>query len=260
LVLKSPQRPSEIASASGVARAEVHRHLRDLEKKGFCVVVGERGKKYSAISPSEALGSLVEQEEGRRQQMIKKKSALISEWNSSQHPFSSMEAEPERFQVLRDAQIALERGINLAIESKKTCRVALRMSTLKEFISSEMLQTIEFSGVLDRVSQKSGVHFRVLLISPTDDVIGLREVFGKVELPVNAEVRWTMSPMLEFFPDAVIKDDDELLIHTPPVSKMENGVTKERDSKAVVTNVAAMIASFIAMFDQHWANAENLRL
>jgi hypothetical protein len=221
------------------------------------VVVGEKGKKYSAISPSESLSSLVEQEEIRRDQMTQRKIKVISEWTASQRSVSSIEVEPERLQVLRDVRIALERGINIAIGSKRICRVMLRGATIKEYISSEILRVIESYELMERLMQKSSVQFHLLVISPTPDISGLREVLSKVKLPPNVEVRWATSPMLEILPDAVIADGDEMLIHTLPIWEAENAGTEQRSSKAVVTNVPVMIGSFIVLFDQHWKNASN---
>jgi sugar-specific transcriptional regulator TrmB len=254
LALKGPLRPGEIAGASGVARAEVHRHLHSLEKKGFCVVVGEKGKKYSAINPGEALSSLVEQEEIRRDQMRERKDKLMSDWSSSQRSISSSMVEPERLQVLRDVGIALEKGLNMALSSKDVCRVVLRKQTIEEYFSSEILQVIESHRLMEEVVRKKQVRFNLLLVSSTADIGNLRDVFRKIDPSPNVEVRWGTSPLLEVLPDTVIADDDEMLIHTSP-QKKEDKAVETRNPKAVVTNVSAMIGSFIVMFDQQWKNA-----
>ena len=258
LVLKGPLRPSEIAGASGVARAEVHRHLRALEKKGFCVVVGEKGKKYSAINPSEALSSVVEQEEIRRDQMRERKEKLVSEWSSSRHSIGALEAEPERLQVLRDLGIALDRGLNMALSSKKICRVVLHKTTIEEYLSPDILQVIESHRLIEGLTQNTQVRFRLLFVSATPDIGSLRDVFGKVKPPPNVDIRWSTSPMLEVLPDAVIADEDEMLIHTFPHQKKEKRATGVRNSKAVVTNVLVMIGSFTVMFDQLWEGASRV--
>jgi sugar-specific transcriptional regulator TrmB len=250
LVLKGPLRPSEIAGASGVARAEVHRHLRELEKKGFCVVVGEKGKKYSAISPSEALSSLVEQEGIRRDQMSERKARVMSEWSSSRNSTSTFDVEPERLQVLRDLGIALDRGLNMMLSSKKVCRVVLHKSTIEKYVSPDIVQVIESRRLMEELGKKKQVQAQLLLVSSAPDIGSLRGIFGRTEPPQNVEVRWATSPMLAVFPDAIIADDYEMLIHTYPAQE-----TGQRDSKVVVTNVSVMILSFIVMFDQQWNNA-----
>lgn len=257
LATKGPLRPSEIAESSSVARAEVHRHLRSLEKKGFCMVVADKAKKYSAIDPGEALTSIVEQEEIKRDIMINRKNGIISEWNASQKPRNSVEMEPEKLQVLRDVQIAVERGLKMVFDAKKICRIILRRGTLEQYISTDIVQKIASSRFVEKIAEKRNVMFRILLVSRSPEIGSLREIIEKTTPPSNLEVKWASSPMLEVLPDAVIADEDEMLVHTPQSPRNENGFPKERISKAVFTNVSSMIDSFIVSFDEHWKNAAN---
>jgi sugar-specific transcriptional regulator TrmB len=255
LALKGPLRPSEIAGASGVARAEVHRHLRELEKRGFCVVVGEKGKKYSAINPSEALSSIVEQEEHLRDQMRRRKEKLVSEWSSSRHSITALGAEPERLQVIRDLGIALEKGMNMALSSRKACRVVLHRVTIEENISPEIRQIIESHSLMEELGRKSEVQVLLLFVSSSPDMRSLRDLFGRAKTPPNISVKWATSPILEVLPDVIIADEDAMLIHTFRNHLEKNKEMSSRDSKAVVTNVLAMIRSFVVMFDEAWKGA-----
>jgi sugar-specific transcriptional regulator TrmB len=259
LVLKGPLRPSEISEVSGVARAEVHRHLRSLEGKGFSLVVAGKSKQYSATLPGEALSSFVEQEEIRRDLMIKKKDELVSRWAGSEHPADSTDDESERFQVLKDAQAGMERGTRLIMSARKVARVLLHSETLRNYFSSGILQSFDFSEILENQKGKLQAEVRILLVSKSDETENLKDILSKVESALNLKLKWMTSPLLEVLPDAIIVDENTLLIRATP-ARMKNSVLREREAKAIVTNISSMVSPFLVLFDDSWNNADDYSL
>jgi sugar-specific transcriptional regulator TrmB len=259
LVLKGPLRPSEISEVSGVARAEVHRHLRSLEKKGFSLVVAGKSKQYSAALPSEALGSFVEQEKIRRDLMIKKKDELISGWTASERKVESADGESERFQVLKDAQAGMERGTRLIMSARKVARVLLHSETLRNYFSSGILQSFDFSKILESQKEKLQAEVRILLVSKSEEAENLKDILSKVESALNLKLKWMISPLLEVLPDAIIVDENALLIRATP-ARMKDRVLKEREAKAIVTNISSMVSPFLVLFDDNWNSAEDYPL
>jgi sugar-specific transcriptional regulator TrmB len=259
LVLKGPLRPSEISEVSGVARAEVHRHLRSLEKKGFSLVVAGKSKQYSAELPSEALGSIVEQEEIRRDLMIKKKDELISGWTAPENPVDSADNESERFQILKDAQSSIERGTRLIMSAKKVARVLLHSATISNYFSAGMLQSYDFSKILETHKEKLQAEVRILLVSKSEEAENLRDVLWTVESALNLKLKWMTSLLLDALPDAVIVDENVLLIRATP-ARMKDSVLREREAKAIVTNISSMVNPFLVLFDDSWNNADEYPL
>jgi sugar-specific transcriptional regulator TrmB len=255
LVLKGPLRPSEISEISGVARAEVHRHLRSLEKRGFSLVVAGKSKQYSAAPPDDALGSLVEQEEIKRDQMVKKKEELVSAWDALQRIVGSPVDESEKFQVLKDAQIGMERGLRLILSAEKIARVLLHLATFETYFSDGVLQNFDFSKILKSQKEKPRAEVRFLIVSPANETGNLRDVLGKVESTLGLKVRLITSPLLEALPDAVIIDERVLLIRATPTRRIESGATMGGETRAILANIHSMVKPFIVLFDENWINA-----
>ncbi|WXG46483.1 MAG: helix-turn-helix domain-containing protein [Candidatus Atabeyarchaeum deiterrae] len=258
LVLKGPLRPSEISENSGVARAEVHRHLRSLQKTGFCVVVASEGKRYSAIPPDVALGSVIEEEENRRDLMTKKKEDILSKWNATQHPIVLTESWQQKLQIITDGQVALERGIRLIAATKSLARMILHEMTLRSYFSSRSLQRVDFLKMLGEGDPKSLAEMRVLLVSTAEKKDDLRSMLANVEIPSNIIFKFVSSLVLESLPDALIIDENDLLIHIVPTKKSEYVTSKGRQAEAIVTNVSSMIKPFIIIFDENWDRATGL--
>ena len=255
LVLKGPLRPSEISDISGVARAEVHRHLRSLEKKGFSLVVAGKSKQYSAAPPDEVLGSIVEQAKIKRDQMVQKKEELTSVWRALQRNLGSSIDESESFQFLKDAQIGIERGTRLLTNAVKVARVLLHLATFETYFSDGLLHSADFLKILRSEKGKPEGEVRILVISQTEETGNLRGVLGNVESALNLKVRLVASPLLEALPDAVIIDDKELLIRANPTKTGNAGVSVGGEARAIITNISTMINPFVILFDEKWANA-----
>jgi predicted DNA-binding transcriptional regulator len=255
LILKGPVRPSEVSEISGVARAEVHRHLRSLEKRGFSLVVAAKSKLYSAAPPDEVLSSLVEQEEIKRDRMVKKREELISAWGALHRSAHFPVDETEKFQVLKDTQIGIERGTRLVISAEKVARVLLHLATFETYLSDGALQSFDFSKILKGRKDKPRAEVRILLVSPTNETGNLREMLDKVEPALDLKVRAVTSSLLEALPDAVIVDEKALLIRATPIKRSQNGATVGGEAKAIVTNISSMVNPFIVLFDEGWTNA-----
>lgn len=255
LILKGPVRPSEVSEISGVARAEVHRHLRSLERRGFSLVVAAKSKLYSAAPPDEVLSSLVEQEEIKRDKMVKKREELISAWGALHRNVDFPVDEAEKFQVLKDTQIGIERGTRLIISAEKVARVLLHLATFETYFSNGALQTFDFSKILKSQKDKPRAEVRILLVSPTNETGNLREMLDKVESALDLKVRAVTSSLLEALPDAVIVDEKALLIRATPIRRSQNGARVGGEAKAIVTNISSMVNPFIVLFDENWTNA-----
>jgi predicted DNA-binding transcriptional regulator len=252
LVLKGPLRPSEISEISGVARAEVHRHLRSLEKKGFSLVVAGKGKLYSAAAPDEALGSLVEQMKIKRDQMVKKKEELISTWSGIQRSLGMSTDESERFQFLKDAQIGIERGTKLIISAGKVARILLHLATFETYFSDGLLQSSDFLKILRGEKEKPQAEVKLLIVSKTKESRDFRDVLAKVSPVLNLTVRIVSSSLLEALPDAVIIDEKELLLRATPANRSETDARIGGEARAIITNIPTMINPFIVLFDENW--------
>jgi len=254
LILKGPMRPSQISEVSGVARAEVHRHLRSLGKKGFSLVVAGNIKQYCATPPDEALGSLVDQVKIERDKMIKKKEELTAAWDQEQGNFGSSKEESESFQFLRDVQIGIERGTRLLINAAKVARVLLHMAIFEAYFSDGLLRSSEFMRILKSVKDKREAEVRILLVSYSAETGNLLDVLRNVKSTLNLKVRVIESPLLEAIPDAVVIDDKELLIRATPTKTRE---TRKNigEARAIITNISSVINPFVILFDQYWDNA-----
>lgn len=255
LVLKGPLRPSEISEISGVARAEVHRHLRSLEKKGFSLVVAGKSKQYSAVPPDEVLSSLVEQVKIKRDQMMKKKEDLISAWGAIQRGISTPVDESERFQILKDARIGIERGTGLIMSADKVARILLHLATFQTYFSDESFRSFDFSKILRSQKEKPRAEIRILVVTRAKEAGNFRDVLGKVESALHLRVRLVASSLLEALPDAVIIDEKELLIRATPMKRSETGAGIGGEARAIITNISSMINPFIILFDENWTNA-----
>jgi sugar-specific transcriptional regulator TrmB len=253
LVLKGPLRPSEISEISGVARAEVHRHLRSLEKKGFSLVVAGKSKLYSAAPPDEALGSLVEQMKTKRDQMIKKKEELISAWGEIQHGLGTSKDESERFQFLKDAQIGIERGTMLITGAEKSARVILHLATLETYFSDGLLRSPDFLKILRGEKEKPQAVVRILIISEARESRDFRDILARVEPALNLMVRTVASSLLEALPDALLIDEKELLLRATPANESKTSAMGG-EARAIVTNIPTMINPFIVLFDENWSH------
>jgi sugar-specific transcriptional regulator TrmB len=255
LVLKGPMRPSEISEVSGVARAEVHRHLRSLGKKGFSLVVAGNGKQYCATPPDEALGSLVERVKIERDKMIKKKEELTAVWAQEQGNLGSSKEESESFQFLKDAQIGIERGTRLLINATKVARVLLHLAIFEAYFSDGLLRSSEFLRILKSVKDKPEAEVRILVVSYSEETGNLMDVLRNVKSTLDLKVRVIESPLLEALPDAVVIDDKELLIRATSTKTRETGKNIGGEARAIVTNISTVVNPFVILFDQNWDNA-----
>jgi DNA-binding transcriptional regulator GbsR (MarR family) len=252
LVLKGPLRPGEISEISGVARAEVHRHLRSLEKKGFSLVVAGKRKQYAAAPPDEVLSSLVEQTKSKRDQMVKKKEALISAWGAVQHSLGLSLDESERFQFLKDTQIGIERGTKLLTSAEKVARVLLHLATFEAYFSDGLVQSSDFLAILGSGKEKPQAEVRILIVSQIKELGNLRGVLSEVEPALNLRVRLVASPLLEAMPDAVIIDEKELLLRAAPTKRIETDARMGGETRAIITNISTMVNPFVILFDENW--------
>jgi sugar-specific transcriptional regulator TrmB len=253
LLLKSPLRPSEASEMSGVARAEVHRHLRSLEKRGFCLVVGGESKRYSAIPPEFALTSTIQQEKKRREIMKKTRDHLAPEWMSLQQ-LTAAQNGVDRFQVLRDAQIALERGTRMMSEAKSIARVILHEATIRSYVAAGILKNLTSLTISKNDEAKPQAEIRILLAeSPSSDG-RLKDTLSKIDFPSHTKSKWSSSPIMQALPDVVISDDKQLFLHIGPPGVGDDENTRE-EAKAMLSEISSMVKTFTLMFDQDWSNA-----
>jgi sugar-specific transcriptional regulator TrmB len=254
LVLKGPLGPTDIASVSGVARAEVHRHLQSLQNKGFCLMIAGKAKRYSAIPPDTVLSSIVKQEEIKADDMTKTRGKILSGWISSLTHGMPTEAQPERLQILKDTEVALERGTKMVINSTIVARVLIHDKIAKIYVSSKALQNIESLKIFETVKREKQAEIRVLIVSSIEETKTLREILRNFEFPLELKLRWATSPVLESLPDTIIRDSDEVLIRIMPVRGQEEGIDR-REIKAIWTNVESLISPFTNLFDENWDKA-----
>jgi sugar-specific transcriptional regulator TrmB len=253
LLLKSPLRPSEASEMSGVARAEVHRHLRSLEKRGFCLVVAGESKRYAAVPPEFALTPIIQQERKRRETMKKTRDQLAPELENLQH-LTAAQNGVGRFQVLRDAQIALERGAKMMSEAKSIARVILHEATIQSYITTGILKNLESPTTSKNDEVKPQAEIRILLVeSPSTDGT-LKDILSRINLASRCKSKWSSSPMMQTLPDVIISDDKQLFLHIAPPSVGKVGNMKE-EAKAVLSDISSMVKPFTLMFDQDWSKA-----
>nr|MDO8132653.1 helix-turn-helix domain-containing protein [Candidatus Njordarchaeum guaymaensis] len=254
LVLRGPLGPSEIAAVSRVARAEVHRHLRSLQNRGFCLMVAGKTKRYSAIPADTVLTSIVEQEEIKADLMTKRKNEILSRWINSQTHGMLAGTESEKLQVLKDTEIALERGTKMVMDAKTVARALIHGQTVRTYVSSTALESIENLKILETRKGEKQAEIRILAVSPLEETKNLRDIMRNFEFPLELNIRWATSPVLESLPDTIIKDEDEVLIRITPARGQEQGVNR-RDIKAIWTNVQSLINPFTTLFDENWNKA-----
>jgi sugar-specific transcriptional regulator TrmB len=254
LALKGPMGPSEIATVSGVARAEVHRHLRSLQNRGFCFLVVGKAGRYSAASAETVLSSVVEQERIRADLMTKKRDEILSHWASLQAHNKLAGIGSEKLQVLKDTEIALERGTKMVIEAKSVARAMLHTPTIKNYLSSVAMQSIENMKSFEARKGEKQAEIRVLAVSPPEETRNLRSIMNNLEFPLELNARWANSSELESLPDTIIKDEDEVLIRIIPATEQEQDVDR-REIKAIWSNVRSLINPFITLFDENWNEA-----
>jgi len=254
LVLKGPLGPSEIAAVSRVARAEVHRHLRSLQNRGFCLVVAGKTKRYSAVPADTVLSSIIEQEKIKADLMTKKRGEILSRWIDSQTHGISTEVESQRLQVLKDTEIALERGTKMVLDAKSVARVLIHGQTAKTYFSSTVLENVEDLTILEVRKGEKQAEIRILAVSPIEETKNLIDIMRNLEFPLELSVRWATSPMLESLPDTVIKDEDQVLIRITAAGMQEQGIDR-REIKAIWSNVQSLINPFIILFDENWNKA-----
>jgi sugar-specific transcriptional regulator TrmB len=254
LVLKGPLGPSEIAAVSRVARAEVHRHLRSLQNRGFCLMVAGKTKRYSAISADAVLTSIVEQEEIKADLMTRRKGEILSHWINSQTHGMLAGMESEKLQVLKETEIALERGTKMVMDAKAVARALIHGQTVGTYVSSTALESIENMKIPETRKGEKQAEIRVLAVSPLEETKSLRDIMRNFEFPLELNIRWATSPVLESLPDTIIKDEDEILIRITPTRTPEQAVNR-REIKAIWTNVQSLINPFITLFDENWNKA-----
>jgi predicted DNA-binding transcriptional regulator len=254
LVLKGPLGPTEIAGASRVARAEVHRHLRTLQNKGFCLVIVGKTKRYSAILPDTILSSIVEQEEIKSDEMTKTRGKILSRWISSQPRGVLAGAKAEKLQVLKDTEVALERGAKMVVNAKTMARVLIHGQIAKTFVSSVTMQDIDNLRIFETGKGEKQAEIRVLVVSSIEETKSLRDILRNFEFPLELKIRWATSPVLESLPDTIIGDSDEVLIRIMPARGQERDADR-REIKAIWTNVESLISPFTTLFDENWKNA-----
>ncbi len=226
---------SDIYSFMGFSRQTIYRLMNDLIQKGFLRQTLERPRKYIAVNPTEALGSLINE---RKQQITQlEKIRIILEDLLSE--FGNYEVDNPEFRIIHHRKNIYSSMADTVLRAKQ--RVDLLTDDAGLYHSS----LFGLTDILNEMSQ-NGVYVRLLT---------------KIT-PNNSDIVKRLSPKIRvkhgFHPDQniLIADEKKMLtfIQTDDAKKM-----KSKADTAFFTTSSTFITQQSKIFNYFWENALDLK-
>jgi HTH-type transcriptional regulator, sugar sensing transcriptional regulator len=230
------QKAQKIAESLGVHRTEAYKILRTLENKGVIYRILERPMKFTAVPFEKVLDTEIEKIRQRAHQLEKKKSELLSLWNSLPKA-SETETEKETLQVLEGKK---------QISARITEILRLSTKKLNAVVSDRHLIGIynsPFFEELEALSKKRDMEVKILTEYSTTSMF----VLEQVDLS-NCDFTFLH---LKGQPSYILSDAGYMIL------LMEN-----EDGKfyAIETNYDSMLKSYGNLFDLLWQSQDRKTL
>jgi sugar-specific transcriptional regulator TrmB len=226
---------TEIASASGLKRAETYQVLERLQSRGLVEATLSRPRQFTAVSPERAVAVLVEEREQALKAIESMKGELVTRLQRIGGSGASDAASGEAFRVLHDRnQIVGQLTRTLRAAQSELCLVASSRSLFRLLLDEGL------EGEL-RSARKRGVALRIL----TEILPGQEDLLAR--LVEVADVRHLMVPRPLRF---VIADEREIVQYV--TADPMGGASKEA---AMWMGARDHVQAQRAFFDDMWRAA-----
>ncbi|MDH3677102.1 MAG: TrmB family transcriptional regulator [Nitrosopumilus sp.] len=225
----------EVCRALQLPRTETYHLLSTLQHKGVISATFQHPIKFSAVSLTNAIKSLVNTEKERVKKLESQEEELAKIWNSIPNFHNEQNtAKEDKFQILQGENQIYGKINDMIINTKEDFQIIGSEKDFLKFYHTNFLESLD----------KSDFKLKILTNSSTRT----QYVFDEIDRTSVKKIPSTANSDICF----VIKDNQEVLFF------MKNSETGKENISAMWTNSESMIYSKKLLFDLLWSKSKSL--
>jgi len=227
----------EVCRALKLPRTETYHLLTTLQNKGIVSATFQHPIKFTALSLTKAIKSMVNTEKERIKKLEKQEEELTKLWNSiPNYHDESEDIQDDKFQMLQGENQIHGKINDMIINAKKDFVIIGNEKDFLKFYHANFLEPLD----------KSPIDLKVLTTCSDRTLY----VFDEIDRTNVKKLPSSVNGNLCF----VVKDDEEVLVY------MKNSESGKENVTAMWTNSTAMIYSKKLLFDTLWPKSKSIPL
>jgi len=248
LAKKGPIKARDAAKALKISKQRLYPIIKNLQSKGIVNSTLEHPARFSAVPFEKMLDSFQKAKIEQARRIQQNKEELLSDWQSI--AIAESESAPAKFTVIE--------GKNY-IYSKIQQMIQDTREKLSFVATVPSLARADQFGLFDAAFNhplRSKIKFRFLTELSGQNVNALKVLLErKPKDSFNIEGR-TPDLGLKLCPRMVIRDEEETVFFIDP---RKGEVDSEQDDVCLWTNCKSLVYAFLAMFEDLWRNATDIK-
>jgi len=227
----------EVCRALKLPRTETYHLLTTLQNKGIVSATFQHPIKFSALSLSSAIKSMVNTEKERIRKLEKQEEEVTKLWNTIPNYHNEPELDKEdKFQMLQGENQIYGKINDMIRNTKKGFQIIGNEKDFLKFYHANFLEPLD----------KSDIDLQILTSSSERTLY----VYDEIDRTNVKKFPTTKDGSICF----VIKDNEEILFF------MKNSESGKENVSAMWTNSSAMIYSKKLLFDLLWTKSKSIPL
>jgi len=225
----------EVCRALKLPRTETYHLLTTLQNKGVVSATFQHPIKFSALSLTKAIKSMVDTEKERVKKLEIQEEELTKVWESIPNFHNETDVvKDDKFQMLQGENQIYGKINDMIINTKKDFQIIGGEKDFLKFYHANFLEPLD----------KSEIELKIL----TNSSERTHYVFDEIDITNVKKIPSTAKGNICF----VLKDNEEVLFF------MKNSESRKEDITAMWTNSEAMIHSKKLLFDLLWSKSKQL--
>ena len=225
----------DVCRALKLPRTETYHLLTTLQNKGVVSATFQHPIKFSALSLSSAIKSMVDTEKERVKKLEIQEEELTKIWDTIPNFHNETDVvKDDKFQMLQGENQIYGKINDMIINTKKDFQIIGSEKDFLKFYHANFLEPLD----------KSEIELKIL----TNSSERTHYVFDEIDITNVKKIPSTANGNICF----VVKDNDEVLFF------MKNSESRKEDITAMWTNSEAMIYTKKLLFDLLWSKSKPL--
>lgn len=248
LAKRGPIKARDAAKALKISKQRLYPIIKNLQSKGIVNSTLERPAQFSAVQFEKVLDLFLKAKMEQARRIQQNKDELLADWQAI--AIAESESAPAKFTVIEGKSYVYSKIQQMIQDTREKLSFVATVPSLAR---------ADQFGLFDAAFNhplRSKIKFRFLTELSGQNVNALKALLErKPNVGFNIEGR-TPDLGLKLCPRMVIRDEEETVFFIDP---RKGEVASEQDDVCLWTNCKSLVYAFLAMFEDLWRNATDIK-